>query len=639
MPDKKIPNFVITDEDINNIENLFGNIKFDEQRRNIIKNLDNINVQAFPGSGKTTVLVAKLAILASKWTDPYKGICVISHTNVAREEIEKRLGNTNIGKKLLSYPHFIGTVHSFCDTFIGLPWLHSVGNPVMLIDKDIVLEKRWRMLKRDTLTFLKCQNRNESICESIDYPIALKLKYSKTSKTYKEIETCILNSFSEGYFTFNEMLYISRYALKNKLVIPNLISNRFPFVFIDEAQDTNDIQWELLLSIFGNGLSKVQCFGDSNQAIFDISSKDNENNWQFNNAEDLTIPNSLRFGKNIAKVADTLAICVKGMVGAEAKTLNEDNKNTIFLFDKDNITDVLDAYGRLLLQTFTDEEIQQNQEGCYAVGMIHNSEVIATDDAKFPKGVSDYWHEYNPSVSMVNAKPKCYIDCFRFGLAQLIETGDINSLVEYLANAIKYQINRYSLSKITYQGTALRGILGSIEIEQQAVLRKELLELAKMPIDKEEQWNSIVNKTKEILHNLFNVDTADDNYFNWKPNSSNNGNERNIDQNVYAFTGTATQRTIKIKLASIHAVKGRTNMATLVLETYLRKHNIKSILPWLCNTPPKKKPSDTDIKRLKCHYVALTRARKLICIAMKKEDVSKEQKQQLQQMGWNIVEL
>ena len=118
----------ISDDDIDQIEILMGNVSFDAPRRNIIKKLDSFDVQAFPGSGKTTVLIAKLAILAKKWPYEHKGICVLSHTNVAREEIETRLGQTDLGKKLLSYPHFVGTVHSFFDTYISIPWLRSNAN-------------------------------------------------------------------------------------------------------------------------------------------------------------------------------------------------------------------------------------------------------------------------------------------------------------------------------------------------------------------------------------------------------------------------------------------------------------------------------------------------------------------------------
>jgi DNA helicase-2/ATP-dependent DNA helicase PcrA len=55
----------------------------------------------------------KLAILARKWRHPTSGICVLSHTNVAREEIQSRLGRTPVGQHLLHYPHFIDTIHTF----------------------------------------------------------------------------------------------------------------------------------------------------------------------------------------------------------------------------------------------------------------------------------------------------------------------------------------------------------------------------------------------------------------------------------------------------------------------------------------------------------------------------------------------
>jgi hypothetical protein len=40
-------------------------------------------------------------------------------------------------------------------------------------------------------------------------------------------------------------------------------------------------------------------------------------------------------------------------------------------------------------------------------------------------------------------------------------------------------------------------------------------------------------------------------------------------------------RVIEVKMGSIHAVKGETHFATLVLQTHNHKHAIKSLLPWL----------------------------------------------------------
>src|SRR6266581_4100885 len=90
----------ITDNDISWVSRLlrlpaaaFSGSDGSDPRQEVMKSLQSIDVAACPGSGKTTLLVAKLAILAEKWQYATRGICVMSHTNAARHEIESRLGN------------------------------------------------------------------------------------------------------------------------------------------------------------------------------------------------------------------------------------------------------------------------------------------------------------------------------------------------------------------------------------------------------------------------------------------------------------------------------------------------------------------------------------------------------------------
>jgi DNA helicase II / ATP-dependent DNA helicase PcrA len=73
------------------------------------------DVQAVPGNGKTTLLAAKLALLSRTWRSRQRGVCVISHTNAAREEVERRLAGHPSAHAFLTYPHFVGTVTSFID--------------------------------------------------------------------------------------------------------------------------------------------------------------------------------------------------------------------------------------------------------------------------------------------------------------------------------------------------------------------------------------------------------------------------------------------------------------------------------------------------------------------------------------------
>ena len=64
---------------------------FATDAQTVINWWDSANVLACPGSGKTTVLLAKLKLLADVM--PFadgSGICILSHTNVAVDEIKPK---------------------------------------------------------------------------------------------------------------------------------------------------------------------------------------------------------------------------------------------------------------------------------------------------------------------------------------------------------------------------------------------------------------------------------------------------------------------------------------------------------------------------------------------------------------------
>lgn len=100
----------------------FAPVDGDDSRLRAILSLDSVDFEACPGSGKTTLLVAKLAIMALRWPSRQQGICVLSHTNAARNEINTKLSNSTTGVSLSRYPHFVGTIHSFINEYLALPW-------------------------------------------------------------------------------------------------------------------------------------------------------------------------------------------------------------------------------------------------------------------------------------------------------------------------------------------------------------------------------------------------------------------------------------------------------------------------------------------------------------------------------------
>ncbi|SGZ20797.1 UvrD-helicase domain-containing protein, partial [Moritella viscosa] len=131
---------LITEQDILDVENKLS-LKFDDGSKEFIKCAVTKDIQACPGAGKTTSLIAKLDILASKMPFPNKsGILVLTHTNVAVNEIKSKLGYN--GSKILRYPNHVGTFQSFVNKYLAIPmYVKIFGKKPEAIDSEIFNEK------------------------------------------------------------------------------------------------------------------------------------------------------------------------------------------------------------------------------------------------------------------------------------------------------------------------------------------------------------------------------------------------------------------------------------------------------------------------------------------------------------------
>lgn len=117
-----------------------GNSFDEDERVPFIKNLETRDLLAVPGSGKTTALQAKLYCLAKQMPfEDRSGILVLSHTNKAVEEIEKKLKNHC--PQLFEYPNFVGTVQGFVNHFLANPGLHQKYGAYLSVVDDQIANK------------------------------------------------------------------------------------------------------------------------------------------------------------------------------------------------------------------------------------------------------------------------------------------------------------------------------------------------------------------------------------------------------------------------------------------------------------------------------------------------------------------
>lgn len=628
-----------------------------DPRQEVLNSMNTIDVAACPGSGKTTLLVAKLAILAKTWQYRTRGICVLSHTNAARHQIEARLGNTAVGRRLLSYPHFIGTIHGFANDFLAVPWLRSIGYPVKLIDTEFCERRRWRKLNHKWRFSLQKKFINESDIRIADTSFALARKkgtfpFADHTATYQNTRKACRETTEEGYHCHDDMFLWARDMITKLPWVIEVIRDRFPLLFVDEAQDNSEDQSSILHRIFIEGESIVtrQRFGDENQAIFDFIEANEATTDAFPGTKKKELPNSHRFGQTIADLADPLGLVPYPLLGLGPKKALSSGSNegphTIFLFDDDNLGEVLDAYAQLLIETFSEQELQ---EGTFtAVGLVHKPK----EDNHRPRHVGHYWPDYDPELSSAEPKPRTFLQYVIAGQARAEANGEAHFAVENIAQGILRLAGMTESKKTCHRRRYCHRYIMKL-LEDDADLRGEyesliVLLAVRKEAPKEKTWDEVADSGRRIAENiagtsLSRADAAD--FLKWidrHESDKSTGVFPKSADNMYRYSKDS--KAVAIRVGSIHSVKGQTHTATLVLETHWHTFNLEDLWPWLAGTESGAAGAGIQQKsRLKVHYVAMTRPTHLLCLAMKRSVFEKSEGEldqglmnALGQHGWHI---
>lgn len=311
-------------EDLADLVILAKDLNFgDVERRNALLENGSRDFNAVPGSGKTSLLAAKLLLLAKKWPHARRGICVLSHTNVARDEIAQRLAGSAEGSQLLSYPHFVGTIHAFVNQFFAMPMLRSLGQKVEVIDDVVFAEKAKSRLQLGMFSglrvYLENQNNGDGIATSLFYRTAdLQVQIESGTlpgthtASYKSLMTLKKMLTKDGIFRYRDMFAYADRALKTCPHLVDVVHRRFPMVFIDEMQDTSWDQEAFLNRIF-DGKSVMQRFGDVDQKI--LSDEENAHLLTFPRGGYGSISTSKRFGPAIASAVGSVRLSGNAVVG------------------------------------------------------------------------------------------------------------------------------------------------------------------------------------------------------------------------------------------------------------------------------------------------------------------------------------
>ena len=577
---------------------------FTAEQREVVQAIGRIDVVAGPGSGKTTVLAAKVLMLLSNRHAHDKGICCITHTNVAVKEILDRLKLGGVNE--VDYPNFVGTIQSFMDKFLGKTAFATIlpGITLKLLDD----EKYSKRYEKNFRKILKNYSPNYNVPKPSGHGTELKIadnksfQYTNTAshKYYSNaINSACCRLLKNGFASYSDLKSLSYWYLsKHQDELSKAFAERFSYLMLDEAQDTDDIQLKIINSLAEAKQLNVQRFGDPYQALYTIYGPNREDAWQphpdnksYNTKE---ISETTRFGSSIADL-------VKHVCPQEYDHFRSNQKSDPFpkyFMTYKNGDELKEKHTRLIRHAIkSSSDFSSSPKTDAIVGVMHQD-----------------LEKVEPTFSKEGAKQRTHI----------------RSVSEIYALLLNLLANSNSIS---------------VREELQLIRKnhKDNLELADIIQELASQKISS-DYLFSCLKNLLITETISEDDF-----------KKNCDRLIQDITYLTNEPrlaspSVHREFATIHAVKGETHRSTVLLldssvhRTYQSEEKDKTnnffniVFPYLLGNRPEfsKNPETAKLQKdcLKFAYVALSRPKYLVAVAIPTQDLDDEKKKCLLSHKW-----
>nr|WP_314267516.1 DNA helicase II [uncultured Moellerella sp.] len=285
----------------------------DKQREAIAAPRTNLLVLAGAGSGKTRVLVHRIAwLMAIEHASPFS-IMAVTFTNKAAAEMRHRI-NQLIGTS--EGGMWIGTFHGLAHRLLRQHYMDAgLPQDFQILDSD----DQYRLIRR----LLKALNLDEK-----QWPARQGMWYINGKKDEglrpQHIESYgnpvestwlkVYQAYQEacdraGLVDFAELLLRAHELWLKKPHLLNHYRERFTNILVDEFQDTNSIQYAWIRVLAGD-TGKVMIVGDDDQSIYGWRGAQVENIQRFlkdfPGAETIRLEQNYRSTNNILKAANAL---------------------------------------------------------------------------------------------------------------------------------------------------------------------------------------------------------------------------------------------------------------------------------------------------------------------------------------------
>jgi DNA helicase-2/ATP-dependent DNA helicase PcrA len=243
----------------------------DAQRQAVAAPTGNMLVVAGAGSGKTRVLVHRIAwLIEAEGVSPHS-LLAVTFTNKAAQEMRHRIEEL---LKISVRPLWVGTFHGIAHRLLRMHW-REAGLPqnFQILDADDQLRLVKRVMRsmdideqkwpaRQAVWFINGQKDEGRRAKQV--PASDDLFQITHKRIYESYETLCQQS---GLVDFAELLLKSHELWLEQPEMLAHYQKRFQHMLVDEFQDTNTIQYAWLKVLAGTS-SRITAVGDDDQSIY-----------------------------------------------------------------------------------------------------------------------------------------------------------------------------------------------------------------------------------------------------------------------------------------------------------------------------------------------------------------------------------
>ena len=203
----------------------------------------NMVITACPGSGKTSVIVAKIRKEIPEIRN-YRGVIGITFTVKASKELKKKCKKDGFDTK----SSFFGTIDHFCLSEIIFPFVKRI----------------WGVTE-NTLECITYGELDETFKANLPQLGDVGIVFN--TEDYNQYEQEFIKHYHNGFILLEAVGILANHILNNSLACQRYIRAKYTSLYVDEYQDSSQSQHKLFLSLLRLGLTSV-AVGDVQQSIY-----------------------------------------------------------------------------------------------------------------------------------------------------------------------------------------------------------------------------------------------------------------------------------------------------------------------------------------------------------------------------------